>query len=351
MNILFLISTLNFGGAEKQAVGDANMLCKQNKVLLTSFTCGPLKEQIDRKVTYLKTKKRNYIITAYRIARLIKKNKIQIIHSSLFAPMNIAALAGFFAKVNVIWSFHSHEYDIPLKSKFSYRIFSRLPWVKKILFVNTELKDFFLKRFNLPANKTRVLYNSTNFTKPKGKINNNKDILNIGYVGRLVKLKRVHYLIELADYLVKNKIGDFNIQIIGDGTEKQNLNEFTRKLNMEKKIIFHGFQTDTEVYYETFDLFINPSEEECLSLALIDAGIKGIPSIAFNVGGNNEIVLNNKTGYIVNTKDELFIKCISLYRNHTLRMKFGEQAFLHCDKNFSEASHLSELNKILRNIL
>jgi len=347
MNILIIISSLSFGGAEKQAVADANLLCKEHKVLLVSFISGPLKEQLNKKVIYFYLKKGNYINTAHRLAKLAKKNEIQIIHSSLFAPMNISALTGFFTKVNVIWSFHSHEYEIPLKSKFSYKIFSRLPWIKKILFVNVELETFFLKRFKLPAEKTVVLFNSTKFTKPKAKvINNNMNIFNIGYVGRLVKLKRVHYLIELADYLVKNKIGDFNIQIIGDGPEKQNLKEFTRKLYLEKKIIFHGFKTDTETYYETFDLFINPSEEECLSLALIDAEIKGIPSIAFDVGGNNEIILNNKTGYIVATKEELFDKTIQLYRNVALRLKLGKQAILHCDKNFSEDAHLENLLNI-----
>lgn len=351
MNIAIFISTLNFGGAERQAVTDSNSFCDKNKVFLLSFSGGPLKEQLNKKVTHFYLKKGNYIKTAYRLARLAKKNEIQIIHSSLFAPMNIAALSGFFTKVNVIWGFHSHEYDIPLKSKFSYRIFSRLPWIKKILFVSVELKDFLQKRFNLPAKKTGVLFNSTKFTKPKAKvINNNMNIFNIGYVGRFVKLKRVYYLIELADYLVKNKIGDFKIQIIGDGPEKQNLKEFTRKLYLEKKIIFHGFQTDTEVYYETFDLFINPSKEECLSLALIDAGIKGIPAIAFNVGGNNEIVLNNKTGYIVNTKVELFDKTIQMYQDIALRSKFGEQAISHCDKNFSEASHFIRLLKIYKDI-
>jgi len=348
MNILFLISTLNFGGAEKQAVADANLLCKKHEVLLISFTGGPLKEQLNEKVTHLCLKKGNYIKTAYRLARLVKKNKIQIIHSSLFASMNIAALSGFFARVNVIWSFHSHEYDIPLKSKLSYRMFSRLPWVKKIIFVSVELKDFFLKRFHLPEKKAGVLYNSTSFIKSKKTCNKQNNIFNIGYVGRLIVLKRVHYLVELAEYLVKNKMYDFKIHIIGDGPEKQRLVEYAGKLKLKEKIIFHGFQSDTEAYYETFDLFINPSKEECLSLALIDAGIKGIPAIAFNVGGNNEIVLNNKTGYIVNTKDELFTKCIYLYRNDTIRMKFGEQAILHCDKNFSEDAHYSKLLDIYK---
>jgi L-malate glycosyltransferase len=346
MNILIFISSLSFGGAEKQAVADANLLCKHNKVLLISFTDGPLIKQLNEKVTHLYLKKENYIKTARRLARLVKKNGIQIIHSSLFAPMTIAALAGFFFKTPVIWHFHSHEYDIPLRSRLSFRLLQRLPWVKKILFVNSELKTYFLNRFNFPIKKTGILFNCSQFSKSNYKKKNN--FFNIGYVGRLVKLKRVHYLIELADYLVKNKIDGFQIQIIGDGSEKQKLEEYSKKLKLHEKIIFHGFKSDTEIYYESMDLFVNPSKEECLSLALIDAGIKGIPSIAFNVGGNNEIVINNKTGYIVNTRVELFTKCIYLYRNDTLRLRFSKQAIIYCDKNFSKALHLNRLLEIYR---
>ena len=205
MSILFFISTLNFGGAEKQAVTDANMLSEEHKVFLISFLGSTLKKQLNEKVNYLFIKKGNYIITAYRLARLVKKNDIQIIHSSLFAPIIISALAGFFTRVNVIWSFHSHEYDIPLKSKLTYRFFAHLPWIKRILFVNTELKKFLAKRFNLPKAKTGILYNSTNFAINNTIIKEPGDVFNIGYIGRLVKLKRVHYLIELVVYLLQNK--------------------------------------------------------------------------------------------------------------------------------------------------
>ena len=65
-------------------------------------------------------------------------------------------------------------------------------------------------------------------------------------------------------------------------------------------------------------------------------------------GGNDEIVINNKTGYIVNTRVELFTKCIYLYRNDTLRLRFSKQAIIYCDKNFSKALHLNRLLEIYR---
>lgn len=308
MNILFIISSLEYGGAEKQTVLDANMMVPKNEVFLGYFIDGPQKEIIDKRVKIIKIKKKNYLVTAINLAGLVKQNNIQLIHSSLFAAMNVSALSSLFCNVNVVWNFHSHEYELPWFHRLVYKWLARLPGVKKICFVNQELIQYFQgKGFNFPSNKIELLYNNSTIHSSIEKDEKNGGII-IGYVGRLVALKRVEYLPELVQFLLSKRYVDFHIQIVGDGDQRNLLEQEVSKKELRAYISFAGFQKDIEEYYAGFDLFVNPSQEECLSIALIDAGMCGIPSLAFNVGGNNEIIINSKTGYIVNTKEEFFEK-------------------------------------------
>ena len=203
MNILILVSSLNVGGAEKQAVNDANMLCVNNNVCLLVFADGILKNKLASKIKYKVIEKQGYMKTSKIISDFVTTNNIDIIHASLFAPMIISALSARKSRKPIIWNFHSHEYNIPLKSKLSFILFSRMKLVKKITYVNNELREFFEKSLMLPSKKGMILYNSTEFN-PKKENKQNNDIIHIGYVGRLVELKRVHILLELAVFLKDN---------------------------------------------------------------------------------------------------------------------------------------------------
>ncbi|MGK7393553.1 MAG: glycosyltransferase family 4 protein [Candidatus Cyclobacteriaceae bacterium M3_2C_046] len=342
MHILILVSSLNFGGAEKQAVLDANMLSQKHQVTFAVFETGKLAESLNPGVKLVELKKDNYLKTALRLTRLIRHNHIDIIHNHLFAPMVISALSSLKVQVPVIWHFHGHHFEV---NKPTLSILSRLPQVKKLLFVCDPLRQYFMEHFHFPARKTDIVYNSTQSGKfsMNGTLDMNR--FNIGFIGRLVGLKRVEYLLELAGVLKNEQISDFNIHILGDGPERASLEEKASQLNVTREVRFWGFQTDLVRFYNQFDLFILPSQEEALSLSLIDAGSTGLPSIAFDVGGNKEIIQDQQTGYIVDSKQELFTRTLQLYHDQALRQKMGDAA-LSYSKVFSEEAHLEKLESI-----
>jgi L-malate glycosyltransferase len=351
MTILYLISSLQYGGAERQTVLDANLMVRSNKVFLIHFTDGPQKELLDKRIILFKIKKKYYLPPAIAIIKLVKQNNIHLIHSSLFSSMIISAISSMFCKAKVVWHFHSHEYELPWFHSMAYKWLARLSHVRAICFVNKELIQDFQKRgFNFPKDKIKLLYNNATIHREIIKKKENTKII-IGYAGRIVPLKRVNYLVELAQYLIGNQYYDFHISIVGDGLQRTLLEFESIEKGLHTYISFVGFQRDIEQYYKNFDMFINPSQEECLSIALIDAGIYGIPSLAFNVGGNNEIIIDKETGYLVNTKEELFEKALSLIQNKTLRKDMSQKAIDHCHRNFSEKMHLKNLMKLYKEAL
>lgn len=356
MTLSFFVSSLEFGGAEKQAVADANLLSRAisptvGQVLLLSFRSGVLATFVQGNVRCIHLKKQNYMDSAWRLAGLVKKENIDIIHASLFAPMVISALASLFVPINVIWHFHSHEYDIPLCSRLAFRFLAWLPRVKKIFFVNQELMVHF-SLFNFPKKKLGVLYNHSDIEADLGKPQKDGASIHIGYLGRVVSLKRVEYLVDLAIALKNQKIVDkFCIHIVGDGDKLPQIKEQVDVAGLNDLVVFHGFQEDVAAYYKRFDFFVNPSSEECLCMSMIDAGMMGLPVVAFDVGGNNEIVINDKTGYIVFNKNNFISRCFDLIQNSKKRERFGEAAKQHCKKQFGRDRHLAELRQLYSELL
>ncbi len=348
LNVAVFISSLSIGGAEKQAVLDANLLSESRNVFLFTFESGPLQELISKKVNFIILEKKGYLSTAKKLGVLMKEKNIEILHASLFAPMIISCLASRHCNVSVIWHFHSQENDIPIKSKIAFRFFSRFRKLKKILFVNHDLAKHF-DYLNFPPKKLGILYNHSEIESSDEKQRTETKV-QIGYVGRVINLKRVDYLIDLAEYLIKKKSVAFNIQIVGDGETLQEIKKLVKDRLLSDFFLIHGFQTDVQAYYKNFNLFVNPSSEECLSIAMIDAGMMNLPIVAFNVGGNNEIVVNERSGFIVTSKEEFFEKIFLLTNNSDIRAAMSLHSKEHCQKKFSRENHFKEIEKIYAEI-
>ena len=343
MNILILVSSLNFGGAEKQATLDANMLANDHQVFLGMFETGALSEQLSAQVKPVMFRKQGYLSTARQLAEFVKSNNIQIIHNHLYAPMIIASLASLRVSVPVLWHFHGHHFEV---RKLPLNILSQLPTVKHTIFVCDALADYFDRHFWFPASKRTVVYNSSQCRKLPD-VHPADDTLRIGFIGRVVGLKRLHYLVNLATFLKEQGLANFEIQIVGDGPEREKLEAQANVSAVAHLVNFLGFRPDIEHLYNQFDLFTLPSQEEALSLALIDAGNCGLPALAFDVGGNREIILDGKTGYIVRSEEDLQEKAYRLCQDEALRKKLGAAAEQHTHI-FSEASHRQQLLDIYR---
>jgi len=97
---------------------------------------------------------------------------------------------------------------------------------------------------------------------------------------------------------------DFSFHIIGDGLEKFNLQELTKQLNMQHKIIFEGAKSNPYENMSDADLFLIGSHFEGFPNVLLEAGILGIPVVGFNApGGIGEIIEEGINGFLVNDDD------------------------------------------------
>ena len=99
----------------------------------------------------------------------------------------------------------------------------------------------------------------------------------------------------------------------GKGSEKyeQKVIEYARN-KCGKNIIFTGFRNDLKKIYKELDIVVHPSHSEKSWCEAAESLAAGIPTIATNIGGFPDIVIDNETGYLCNVKDpNSIVKCVS----------------------------------------
>jgi len=129
-----------------------------------------------------------------------------------------------------------------------------------------------------------------------------KQVKNIIFVGRLIYAKGVQDLIEAFSKINNPHL---KLTIVGDGPYKKDLKTLAQKLNLEKNVIFTGEKNKKEVFslLSKSDLFVNSSYSEGLPTSVLEAGAVGLPVIATDVGGTNEVIINKKTGILIKPRN------------------------------------------------
>lgn len=125
----------------------------------------------------------------------------------------------------------------------------------------------------------------------------------ITFVGRIVKDKGINELIEAFINLSK-KYNNLKLLLVGDYEEHLNPIKNENKILIDSldSIITVGFQNDIRDFLSITDLFVLPSYREGLPNSLIEAGSFGIPLLATNINGCNEIIDDGITGILVEKK-------------------------------------------------
>lgn len=202
-----------------------------------------------------------------------------------------------------------------------------------------------IKRLGIEKQKIRVIPNGVNvkqFSKNKNKAyeirkkwikNDDKIVL---FVGRLVKVKRVDWLIRIANILMSEGIR-FRLIIVGEGSFRKYFEEIAKSL--DSNVIFTGKIPYDKIaaFYSIADVFLLPSLSEGLPTVLLEAAASELPIVATNTGGISEIVMHGKTGFLAEKWDiDAYVKYTKLLlKNDDLAQRMGTNARKHIRENFS----------------
>jgi len=134
-------------------------------------------------------------------------------------------------------------------------------------------------------------------------IRKDRDVKKLLWVGLLVPIKGIPYLLEALSRL-RDKRDDFTLDIVGDGPNRAEYEQMAAELGLSDRVKFHGLKSKPEVaeFMRRCDFFVLPSVWDNLPCVLIEALASGKPVVASRVGGIPEIV-NNEVGRLVLPKD------------------------------------------------
>lgn len=150
---------------------------------------------------------------------------------------------------------------------------------------------------------------SSRFYPPKSRLEAKK-IINylssdflIGCVGRFDPQKG-QFLLAQASRLLKIQGFNFHIMMIGSDTEGeegtlQKVKDYVTQNSLARYFTFFDSQANIQNFFQAFDLFIMPSDQETYGLVLVEAMLCGSLSMAFNKGGPIDILDHGRTGLLV----------------------------------------------------
>ena len=251
------------------------------------------------------------------IININKINKINIYESDYIilnsdVPFNENELNEIYKKSKIIFVTHS---DVAYSNSF---IKKYNKYFYKIITVNNYTIDKLHSILNIDKKQCIKLINYTDMNRSfstdsslfsKVETKENRNIVNekkvykknniFGVITRFSHDKNIPMLI-ISLVIVFRKYPNYKCYFVGSETEYYDnyLKYLCKIYNIENNIQFEGYQTDTKKYYNMFDFVILPSVSEGCSFNIIETYINKLPIICSDVGGNHEIVKNEKNGYI-----------------------------------------------------
>jgi glycosyltransferase involved in cell wall biosynthesis len=168
-------------------------------------------------------------------------------------------------------------------------------------------------------------------------------------IGSLHWKKGQTSLIEAMGILKKEGI-KFQLKIIGEGAERGNIEKAIKEQGVEEYVSLLGAKTEEEVaeLLPVADCYIQSSVSEGIPVAIMEAMACGLPVVATNITGIPELVLDGKTGILVESKDVngMARALLSLYENPELRREMGKQGREWVLEDFTLDGNVKKLSEL-----
>lgn len=297
------------------------------------------------------------------IRKIIKNFKPDIVHTHASKSGALGRLAAISLNVPIIiHTFHGHvfhSYFGKLKT-YIYILIERFLAKKSsaIIAISDIQKYELTKVFKICSDK-KITVIPLGFDLEKFQKNYCKNRMNfreefelndeicIGIVGRLTAIKNHKFFLEAIKLTLSKIDSPIKIFIIGDGEEKGNLMNLSKKLNLsysthtkkynEAQIHFTSWRSDMEKIYAGLDIVALTSLNEGTPVTLIEAHAANKPIVSTDVGGVRDVVVEGKTGLLSSSKnlEEFASNLTYLIENKDLREKMGKSAYSNVYKKYS----------------
>lgn len=368
--ILFIISNLEYGGAQRQVVELANALPEQGAAawIASLSPYVPLASYLKRRsdVLHVLPKRFKYDMTVIpRLARLIRHLHVDVVQSYLFDADIAARLAGTWAGAPlVVGSERNTDYSLKRIQHIFYRLTRGL--AHRVI-ANSEAGARFNQRllghhprqYGVVHNGVdTVRFRPTDQRAAREKLGLPPDAPLVGMFGSFKEQKN-HSLLLDAIPLVIQRIPSARFLIVGEelyggmhGSDAYRERIFHRLKaeDLERHCVFAGNQDDLVPYYNACDATVLPSLFEGTPNVMLESMACGVPVVATDVSDNAFINPDGDTGFIVplDRPRELADRLARVLEDKVLRHVMGEAARRRVQEEFSIARLASKTLDLYR---
>lgn len=306
----------------------------------------------------IKMRSEGDIIAMCKIARLMRKNSYDIVHSHTshahFLAWFAAKFGGKPARIvsrRVDFSIYKHALS-----------FSRIKYMRgadHYITVSEAVRGV-LVRDGVPADRISVAYSGIDAARfPKIRDNPLRREFAlppgspvVGNIGHMVAHKGQIFLVEAAP-LILQKFPDARFFIVGDGPLRTALADRARELALDGKIFFPGFRTDIAEFLNLFDVFVMPSRTEGLGTSVLDALACGAPVVASSAGGIPEMIEHGRTGRLVEPENPAALAdgVINLLSDRTMARALADEGRKMVSNKFSVDAMVEKTLEIYERVL
>ncbi|OWR15176.1 glycosyltransferase family 4 protein [Chryseobacterium sp. VAUSW3] len=365
IRVLHIMSTVTGGGVERRRLSLAKAFKGSNiqMKLVGTFKNGAIAEQIeDNGVEIIEVGDFNgpfHWDKHRKIQKIIDEFQPHIIHGAVFEGVTMAAINGFIKKVPVvILEETSDPQNRSSKADFLLRIFS---WAAdRFIAIAPNVAEYLRDKAKVSPKKVITINNGVEIPRAvsdqeiqdlKAEYAIRESDFVVGTVGRLFNdHKKITDILEAVKQL---DLPHLKLLIVGGGRDEQLLKEKARELGIEAQVIFTGYQYDTAPFYELMNVFCIASQREGFGLVAAEAMLHHLPVLATQVGGLQNVVVNEETGFLVpsNTPSKLAEKIHYFYHHPEAVNTMGEAGYQRAMQNYTEERYVKEVQALYNELL
>ncbi len=375
MTILQVATGISLYGGERILLSLAKHLKETgHRVIIVSPGKGEFVDvcrELGHEVVVIPLKKTYDLMAVLRISRLIKKEKIDIVHSHGLLVNIISRLASYLSGCPIVNTIHVIQHLSSNSAGVSRRIRNMYyrtldnftsGFCRKVITVSDAVKRDLLKQ-GLEEDKLVTIPNGIEENPlgeaiplgvlPSGCGENEKIV---GLVGRIAPLKGHDDFITAVKILMSSNPG-LKFLIVGEdiahgGRYLNNLKERVKKEGLEGRVIFTGFVKSIRKVMADFAVLTLPAWEEPFGLVILEAMSLGVPVVATNAGGIPEIIKDNVNGLLIPPRSpgKLSEAILKILNNKNLATRLAQEG-LNTVKYYTARRMAKSIEDVYRNVI